>query len=131
MSSIGFWTHRLLAKGVAHDALERRFDEPVLSFKDPDGLSLALVGVSDAEGEETWTDGDVPVEHAIRGLHGVTLMIGDLSGTTAILRDVLGCKEIGREGSCLRFRAAQGRYLRIWLATPPALSRSRPLELRG
>jgi glyoxalase family protein len=108
MSSIGFWTHRLLAKGVAHDSLEKRFDEPVLSFKDPDGLSLSLVGVSDAGAEETWTEGSVPAEHAIRGFHGVTLMIGDLTGTAAILSDVLGFKEVGREGPHLRFRAHQG-----------------------
>ena len=108
MSSIGYWTHRLLAKDVAHDALERRCNEPVLSFKDPDALSLALVGVSDAEGEEPWIDGDVPAEHAIRGLHGITLMIGDSSGTAAILGDVLGFKEIGREGPYLRFSVAQG-----------------------
>src|SRR6516225_3820340 len=108
MNSIGFWTHRLLAKGVAYEPLEKRFDEPVLSFKDPDGLSLALVGVSDVEGEGSWTDGAVPAEHAIRGFHGVTLMIGDSTGTAAILSDVLGFNEVGREGPYLRFRAAQG-----------------------
>ena len=63
MTSIGFWTHRLLAKGVAYEPLEKRFDEPVLSFKDPDGLSLALVGVSDLEGEGGWTDGAIPTDH--------------------------------------------------------------------
>jgi len=108
MNSIGFWTHRLLAKGVAYEPLEKRFDEPVLSFKDPDGLSLALVGVSDLEGEGGWTDGAIPTEHAICGFHGVTLMIGDSTGTAAILSDVLGFNEVGREGPCLRFRAAQG-----------------------
>jgi glyoxalase family protein len=108
MSSIGFWTHRLLAKGVAYEPLEKRFDEPVLPFKDPDGLSLALVGVSDLEGEPTWTGGAVPAEHAIRGFHGITLMIGDPTGTAAILSDVLGFKEVGWEGPYLRFRAAQG-----------------------
>ena len=108
MNSIGFWTHRLLAKGVAYEPLEKRFDEPVLSFKDPDGLSLALVGVSDVEGEGGWTDGAIPTEHAICGFHGVTLMIGDSTGTAAILSDVLGFNEVGREGPYLRFRAAQG-----------------------
>jgi glyoxalase family protein len=107
MSSIGFWTHRLVAKGIAHESLEKRFDEPVLSFKDPDGLSLALVGVSDAEGEETWADGGVPAKYAIRGFHGVTLMIGDSAGTAAILKDVLEFKEVGEEGPYLRFRADQ------------------------
>ena len=107
MSSIGYWTHRLLAEDVAHDALERRCNEPVLSFKDPDALSLALVGVSDAEGEEPWIDGDVPAEHAIRGLHGITLMIGD-ERHRRDLRGRAGIKEIGREGPYLRFSVAQG-----------------------
>ena len=35
-------------------------------------------------------------------------MIGDSTGTAAILSDVLGFNEVGREGPCLRFRAAQG-----------------------
>jgi glyoxalase family protein len=98
----------LLAKGIAHEALEKRFDEPVLSFTDPDGLSLALVGVSEAVAEQAWSDGGIPAEHAIRGFHGVSLMVGDSAGTGAILTDVLGFKEIGGEGSYLRFRAAQG-----------------------
>jgi catechol 2,3-dioxygenase-like lactoylglutathione lyase family enzyme len=39
LGSIGYWTHRFIEKGVAHEALEKRFGEPVLSFTDPDGLS--------------------------------------------------------------------------------------------
>src|SRR5580704_8401861 len=33
--AIGYWTHRLIEKGVAHEVLERRFGEPVLSLRDP------------------------------------------------------------------------------------------------
>src|SRR5580693_8550497 len=47
--SIGYWTHRFIENGVAHEALERRFGEPVLSFSDPDGMSLALVGAAGAD----------------------------------------------------------------------------------
>src|SRR5271156_3430421 len=43
-ASIAYWTHRLLEKGVAHEALTKRFGEPVLPFRDPDGMRLALVG---------------------------------------------------------------------------------------
>src|SRR5271155_1086894 len=55
--SIGYWIHRLIEQGVAHEALERRLDEPVLSFNDPDGMSLALVGAADAESGPTWSAG--------------------------------------------------------------------------
>src|ERR1700751_3040192 len=53
--SIGYWTHRLIEQGVPHQPLEHRFDEPFLAFTDPDGLSLALVGVPGAESEPAWS----------------------------------------------------------------------------
>ena len=52
-----------------------RFGETVLSFTDPDGMRLALIGVAGAENEAGWSNGDVPAEHAIRGFHGVTLLL--------------------------------------------------------
>jgi glyoxalase family protein len=91
--SLGYWTHRFLEKGVAHEALEKRFGESVLPFSDPDGMSLALVGVPDADNEPAWTNGDIPVEHAIRGFHGVTLLLDSAARTGAVLSDVLGLKE--------------------------------------
>jgi glyoxalase family protein len=105
--SLGYWTHRLLEKGVAHEALEKRFGDSVLPFSDPDGLSLALVGVPGAESEPAWSNGDVPREHAIRGFHGVTLLLDGAAKTGAILSDVFGFKEVGREGSVIRYRAPQ------------------------
>ena len=101
--SIGYWTHRLIEKGVPHKALEKRFGEPVLAFTDPDGMSLALVGVADAGSEPGWTDGSVPAEHAIRGFHGVTLMLRKAAPTGAILTGALGFRETGREGPFVRY----------------------------
>src|SRR6202035_1237270 len=37
-SSLGYWTHRFVEKGVTHGTIEKRFDEPVLPFTDPDGM---------------------------------------------------------------------------------------------
>src|SRR4051794_8791240 len=39
--AIGYWAHRFLEKGVAHESMTKRFGETVLSFKDPDGMPLA------------------------------------------------------------------------------------------
>ena len=105
--SIGYWTHRLIEKGVSHKALERRFGDPVLSFTDPDGMSLALVGIAGASSEPTWSDGAIPAEHAIRGFHGVTLMLDAAAPTGAILTDVFGFAERGREGAFVRYAADQ------------------------
>ncbi len=49
--------------------------------------------------------GDVPVEHAIRGFHGVTLLLDSAAKTAAVLTDVFGFKETAREGSVIRFKA--------------------------
>jgi glyoxalase family protein len=102
-ASMGHWTHRLLEHGVAHEALAKRFGESVLAFTDPDGMKLALVGVADAA-EPAWSAAGIPAEHAIRGFHGVTLMLGQGAPTGAILTDVLGFKETAREGAFTRYQ---------------------------
>jgi len=107
--SLGYWTHRFIEKGVEHQALERRFGESVLTFTDPDGMSLALVGIPDAENEPAWSNGDIPAEHAIRGFHGVTLLLDDAAKTGAVLTNVFGFKQEGRDGSVIRFRAPDVR----------------------
>ena len=104
--ALGYWTQRLIEKGVAHETLEKRFSESVLAFSDPDGMSLALVGVPAAENEPGWSNGEIPAEHAIRGFYGVTLLLDDAARTGAILTDVLGLHEAGREGAIVRYRAA-------------------------
>ncbi|OYZ88898.1 MAG: ring-cleaving dioxygenase [Rhizobiales bacterium 17-65-6] len=103
--AIGYWTHRFVEKGVAHDAPARRFGESVLSFRDPDGTHLALIGVPGAEKEPAWSAGEIPAEVAIRGFHSVSLLVADAAPTGAILTDVLGFAEAAREGSLVRYKA--------------------------
>ena len=70
-------------------------------------MSLALVGAAEAESEPAWNGGNIPAEHAIRGFHGVTLMLDDAAQTAAVLRDVLGFKDIGQDGPLARFHASE------------------------
>ncbi|MFG1428235.1 ring-cleaving dioxygenase [Roseixanthobacter glucoisosaccharinicivorans] len=102
--AIGYWTHRFVEKGVTHEAPARRFGESVLSFRDPDGTRLALVGVAGAEKEPAWSAGEIPAEVAIRGFHSVSLLVADAAPTGAILTDVLGFAEAAREGGLVRFK---------------------------
>ncbi|TDR93280.1 ring-cleaving dioxygenase [Enterovirga rhinocerotis] len=113
--SIGYWSQRFVEQGVKHQAPVRRFGETVLSFEDPDGMPLALVGVAGAETEPAWTGSDIPAEHAIRGFHGVTLLLREAEPTAAILTDVLGFREVGREGTILRLEsdAAAGSVVQL------------------
>ena len=106
LRSIGYWTERFIERGISHQTLEMRFGQSVLPFTDRDGMALALVGIADAENEPGWSNEDIPSEHAIRGLQGVTLLLESSQKTAAILTDVFGFREVAREGSVTRFAAA-------------------------
>jgi glyoxalase family protein len=106
--AIGYWMHRFVEKGVACEPLAERFGEPLLTFTDPDGLGLALVGVSGAEAEPAWSNGEIPAEHAVRGFHGVTLMLDRADPTGEILSGVLGFGAAGRDGGIVRYRSDAG-----------------------
>lgn len=125
-ASIGWWTHRLVAQGVRHEALVQVFGEPTLRFRDPDGMMLALVGVADAGAAPTRSGGDVPPEHAVRGLHGVTLLLAEAGPTAAILTDVLGLVEGAREGSATRFTGSAGLGAHVTLRAVGGFLPGRP-----
>jgi len=116
-ASIGYWTQRLVAANVVHEMPRQHFGDTILAFKDPDGLSLALVGIDGIEAEAGWSAGEIPARHAIRGFHGVTLLLKESGPTAAILQDVFGFSEAGREGSVLRLAASgdasYGRYIEL------------------
>ena len=102
LASIGFWTARLLPCGAERT---ERFDETVLTFRDPDGLRLALVGLPGIEAEAAWVGSDVPAEHAIRGFHGVRLLLEQTGPTAAVLTDVFGFVAGDEENDTTRYRA--------------------------
>lgn len=100
LASIGFWSERLLNHGLERTT---RFGQTVLTFRDPDGLRLALVGLPGIEAEPGRPSAEVPAEHALRGFHGVSLMLERTEATGAILTDVFGFREIAREGEVTRY----------------------------
>jgi len=102
--SLGYWAHRFIEKGVAHEPLEKKFDETVLPFSDPDGTRVSLVGASSAGSKTGDNSSIVPSEFAIRSLYGVTLLLDDSLRTAAMLTDVFGFKEIARDGSIVRYQ---------------------------
>ena len=105
-ASLGYWVHRFIERGVRHEAPLKRFGESVLSFLDPDGTRLALVALPGIDNESAWCGNEVPSDHAIRGIHGVTLLLKEAGPTAAILTDVLGFTDAGREGSLIRYRVS-------------------------
>ena len=106
-ASLKFWEERLIHSGIPYEVLDRRFEEQVLSFADPDGMKLEIVAHSDAaEGRASRTS-DVPAEHSIRGFFGVTLCQGGFEKTAAVL-NVMGFRKIAEFNNRFRFMAEGG-----------------------
>ena len=104
--SLGFWIERLLAQGIRYEGPARRFDEQVLSFKDPDGLLVELVATLRAAGTPSWPDGPIPVDHTIRGSHGITIWEDGDTGSTDFLTRTMGFQPVGEEGNTIRLQSA-------------------------
>jgi catechol 2,3-dioxygenase-like lactoylglutathione lyase family enzyme len=107
-SSLGFWIERLLKAGIAYQKPVRRFDEQVLTFRDHDGLMLELVAHQGAEKREGWAGGDVPAEHALRGIHTVTLCLDGYEHTAKLLTETMKFRRVGEASSIFRYAAGEG-----------------------
>src|ERR1700733_10099805 len=59
-ASLDFWNERLATNGFTSERLQERFAEPVLSFTDPDGLRLELVGTRGIDAAHAWDGSSVP-----------------------------------------------------------------------
>lgn len=106
--ALGWWTERLRVRGVETEGPTRRFDGEVLAFRDPDGMMLELVTHADAATRPAWEGGTVPAEHAVRGVHSVTLWVDEPARTAPTLTEALGFRAAGEERGVLRFAAGDG-----------------------
>ncbi|MFN8830990.1 MAG: ring-cleaving dioxygenase [Labrys sp. (in: a-proteobacteria)] len=103
--SLGYWTQRMIEKGIAFEAPEKRFGETVFAFRDPDGIRIELVATKAAKAGAGWTGGGVAPEHAITGFHGVTLWLAAGEGTAKVLTNAFGYEKVGEEGVRHRYKA--------------------------
>lgn len=90
--SIGFWKARLKSLNIESETIKSTTNSETLVFRDPDGMKLELVGTNGDE-RSGW-DGvaNIPMEHAIKGLHSVTMEQNQLDPTASMLTDLLGMK---------------------------------------
>lgn len=102
--SLLYWQQRLLDAGIPAEHGDIRFGDPVLSFADPDGLRLELVGRDLPPAEHAPRTALIPAEHSIRGFFGVTLCEAGFEGTASVLNK-LGLSQTGHEGNRFRFSA--------------------------
>jgi glyoxalase family protein len=98
------WMLRLADLAIEFEDPEQRFNETVVSLRDPDGLVVELVETSVTKAEEV-TD--------IEAIHGVTLCLECPDATADLLTALLGYKQVDQEGDRIRFRAADGESTSI------------------
>src|SRR3712207_1294856 len=106
--ALPFWEERLRENGVSVAERIGRFGEEGFAFEDPDGLLLEILALAETDAREGWTDGPVPVENAIKGFAGATLLERDRRRTEGLLTDVLGFRAVGEDGNRFRYEAGGG-----------------------
>jgi glyoxalase family protein len=104
-ASMRYWADRLHGATVANDGPKPRFDDHVISFTDPDGLRLEIVGSAAPDPRAPWEGGSVPAEHGIRGFHGATLSEESVEGTARLLTETLGFRRVSESGNRFRYAA--------------------------
>ena len=113
--SLGFWGARLRSRGIGILEEETELGEGSITFEDPSGLMIRLVG-DDRDGRVPWVTGDVTPENAVRGLHSVTLMVRSMKGTIELLTDLLGFSVVHESEGGLRLAAngdLPGHYMEV------------------
>jgi glyoxalase family protein len=116
-TSLGFWESRLLAMGVRIEHQPLRFGNRVLSFSDPDGMLIELVGHTDCGRANTFKETDIPAEHAIQGFFAITLNEANLESTGVVL-EKMGFAQSDGEGNRFRFSSksdCRGRHIDVLL----------------
>ena len=109
LASIDFWGQHLLANGVLVELSEKKFREEVITFLDPNGMKIEIIGHAGAGSVNAPRFSSIPPEHAIRGFFGVTLLAHRAEPTAAIINS-LGFHKVAEENGRIRF-AAEGKEL--------------------
>lgn len=108
--SLDYWLDRLESHGIDVDGPIERFDETVIEFDDPDGVTLALVATPDAPNGRPWKESPVPENHQLRGIYSVTLAVNEIEPTGAVLTDGLGYEREAEADGRHRYRSAAGGF---------------------
>ena len=101
--AVDFWMNHF-EKNKIKCKTSSHFNEQIISFLDYDELKLELVADKDSKSEYAWKKGQIPREHAIRGIHHVTLSEEGYE-TTAELLSCIGFKLLIQEGNYFRYKA--------------------------
>ena len=103
-NSVSYWLDRFKEHHVPAEKPPARFGEEVIRFADPDGLVIELIASISSAGFEPWADSTVPVEHSLRGFHGVSIALEGYEQTAKLLTETFGYRLVEQLNN--RFRLA-------------------------
>lgn len=95
-NSLGFWKQRLEAYGYPAEQLER-FGEQRLRFYHPCGIEYELVGTKQDARTPRGTE-QIPAEHAIRGVHGITVSVRSIKEPARFMQQAMGFEQTRDDG---------------------------------
>lgn len=104
--SIAYWESRLRAHGIEAKHGER-FGERLLHLVHPCGIAYELVAVA-RDARMPYSKGPVPVEHGIRGTHGITVSLRDLENTEDFMANGWTGTRRAKDGAFLRYEVGTG-----------------------
>jgi len=105
-ASLGYWTERLVEKGVRFERPRDRFGDTVLTFEDPDRLRIELVTAEDDRAGRS--GGPVQAEHSIRGFHHVALAVEATDRTASLMTDLLSFRQVDETEGRIRLASGEG-----------------------
>ena len=111
-ASLGFWLERTLRFHVPASGPTTEFGEPVLRLRDPDGVTVKLVGASLPAGDG-WNSLDIPAGHAIRRIRGATILSETPEETQAFITGHSDFRPAGHGGTVTRLASPSGDVLDI------------------
>lgn len=91
--SMDFWRARLRAAGVPFEDEGTAFGEEAITCLDPSGLTIRLVA-ADGDDRAPWTGAGITAEHAIRGIHSVSLLVREPAATVATMTQLLDARVV-------------------------------------
>lgn len=108
LESLGFWTDHLRSLGIESELIKGIDGKELLELRDYDGMRLQLIGTQ-GDGRSGWDGvGNIPAEHAVKGLHSVELSETVLDPTAYMLQDLLGMSFNGESSGRANFAMADG-----------------------
>lgn len=95
-NTLGQWKARLEGHNLDY-AEGERFGSPLLSLRDPDGLTVELIAQGGADVPRPWPNSPVEAGMAPRGFHSVTLWVENVAPVRTLLTEHLGFEALGEE----------------------------------